>query len=95
MRFWKKASPPPFSRVDRTMPGCTPFGQRSSVVGRRRERAHDAVLDREVVLDDVELGDRAVRSVAGKITRSGLDTRSSRPPASTIVASDVGHAPKF
>ena len=35
MRFWKKASPPPFSRVERTMPGCTPFGQRSSVVGRR------------------------------------------------------------
>ena len=34
-RFWKKASPPPFSRVETTMPGCTPFGQRSSVVGRR------------------------------------------------------------
>src|SRR4051794_21646734 len=31
----------------------------------------------------------AVRSVAGKITRSGLDTRSSRPPASTTVASDA------
>src|SRR4051794_32774951 len=30
-----------------------------------------------------------VRSVAGKITRPGLDTRSSRPPASTIVASVV------
>ena len=29
----------------------------------------------------------AVRSVAGKITRSGLDTRSSRPPASTVVLS--------
>ena len=29
------------------------------------------------------------RSVIGKITRSGLDTRKSRPPASTIVASDV------
>ena len=29
------------------------------------------------------------RSVAGKITRSGLDTRRSRPPASTIVASDA------
>src|SRR5919197_4811433 len=29
------------------------------------------------------------RSVLGKITRSGLDTRKSRPPASTIVASDV------
>src|ERR1700716_3679455 len=28
------------------------------------------------------------RSVGGKITRSGLDTRRSRPPASTIVASD-------
>ena len=40
------------------MPGCTPFGQRSSVVGRRVERAHDAVADREVVLDDVELRDR-------------------------------------
>jgi hypothetical protein len=35
MRFWKKASPPPFSRVETTIPGCTPFGQRSSVVGRR------------------------------------------------------------
>jgi hypothetical protein len=34
MRFWKKASPPPFSRVDSTIPGWTPFGQRSSVVGR-------------------------------------------------------------
>ena len=31
-----------------------------------------------------------VRSVAGKITRSGLVTRSSRPPASTIVASAAG-----
>ena len=30
-----------------------------------------------------------VRSVAGKITRSALDTRSSRPPASTIMASDL------
>src|SRR3954470_2697852 len=28
-----------------------------------------------------------VCSVAGKITRSGLDTRSSRPPASMVVAS--------
>jgi hypothetical protein len=34
-RFWKNASPPPLSRVDSTMPGCTPFGHRSSVVGRR------------------------------------------------------------
>ena len=33
-RFWKKASPPPFCRVETTIPGCTPFGQRSSVVGR-------------------------------------------------------------
>src|SRR4051812_18922698 len=31
-----------------------------------------------------------VRSVAGKITRSGLVTRRSRPPASTIVASAAG-----
>ncbi len=54
-----------------------------------RERAHDAVPDGEVVPDDVELGDRAERSVGGKITRSGLDTRRSRPPASTIVASDA------
>src|SRR5215210_931440 len=30
------------------------------------------------------------RSVFGKITRSGLDTRRSRPPASMIVASDAG-----
>src|SRR4051794_4117797 len=29
------------------------------------------------------------RSVAGKITRSGLETRNSRPPASTVVASDL------
>src|SRR4029453_10525561 len=29
------------------------------------------------------------RSVVGKITRSGLDTRKSRPPASTITASDA------
>jgi hypothetical protein len=29
------------------------------------------------------------RSLIGKITRSGLDTRKSRPPASTIVASDA------
>src|ERR1700733_13497829 len=29
----------------------------------------------------------AVRSVGGKITRSGFDTRTSRPPASTVVAS--------
>src|SRR5215207_125950 len=29
------------------------------------------------------------RSVAGKITRAGLLTRSSRPPASTIVLSDA------
>jgi len=36
----------------------------------------------------------AVRSVAGKITRSGLETRSSRPPASTLVASEVA-MPEF
>src|SRR5688500_7251968 len=30
-----------------------------------------------------------VRLVLGKITRSGLDTRNSRPPASTFVASDL------
>src|SRR3954451_24264049 len=30
-----------------------------------------------------------VRSVSGKITRSGLDTRTSRPPASTVVASPL------
>src|ERR671933_2352365 len=29
-----------------------------------------------------------VRSVAGKITRSGLETRRSRPPASMVVASE-------
>src|SRR4029453_6671678 len=29
------------------------------------------------------------RSVIGKITRSGLDTRKSRPPASTIIAPDA------
>jgi len=34
-RFWKKASPPRLPRVERTVPGWTPFGQRSSVVGRR------------------------------------------------------------
>ncbi len=28
--------------------------------------------------------------VAGKITRSGLETRSSRPPASTVVAAEEG-----
>src|SRR4051794_13523984 len=33
------------------------------------------------------------RSVAGKITRAGLLTRSSRPPASTIVLSDAGMLP--
>src|SRR4051794_26741680 len=32
------------------------------------------------------------RSVCGKITRSALVTRSSRPPASTIVASDAAMA---
>src|SRR4029453_17900208 len=35
-----------------------------------------------------------VRSVAGKITRSGLDTRRSRPPASMMVASEVAMASK-
>jgi len=57
---------------------------------RRRAPAqlpHDAVLDGEIVADDVELGDLPERSVLGKITRSGLDTRSSRPPASTVSAS--------
>src|SRR5438876_445320 len=34
----------------------------------------------------------AVRSVAGKITRSGFETRTSRPPASTAVASDAAMA---
>src|SRR5215218_6219658 len=29
------------------------------------------------------------RSVIGKITRSGLDTRKSRPPAATVVSSDA------
>ena len=51
------------------------------------ERAHDPVAHRQVVVDDVELGDRGGASVGGKITRSGLDTRTSRPPASTVVAS--------
>jgi hypothetical protein len=32
----------------------------------------------------------AERSVAGKITRSALVTRRSRPPASMIVASEAG-----
>jgi hypothetical protein len=36
----------------------------------------------------------AERSVGGKITRSGLDTRNSRPPASTMVASGLG-IPEF
>src|SRR4051794_11187712 len=34
-------------------------------------------------------------SVGGKITRSGLVTRSSRPPASTIVASEVAMPPRL
>src|ERR687887_307363 len=34
-------------------------------------------------------------SVAGKITRSGLETRRSRPPASMIVASEVAMAGSF
>ena len=89
MRFWKKASPPPFSRVERTIPGCTPFGQRSSVVGRRVERAHDAVLDGEVVLDDVELGDRgralgrgedhAIGAGHAQVAPAGLDDRGVGP----------------
>ena len=67
------------------MPGCTPFGQRSSVVGRRVERAHDAVLDGEVVLDDVELGDRgralgrredhAIGAGHAQIAPTGVDDR--------------------
>jgi O-acetyl-ADP-ribose deacetylase len=36
-----------------------------------------------------------VRSVAGKITRSGLDTRTSRPPASTVRASEAGICAKL
>ena len=35
-----------------------------------------------------------VRSVAGKITRSGLETRTSRPPAS-IIAPSVLAIPQF
>src|ERR1700733_2694190 len=31
-----------------------------------------------------------VRSVSGKITRSGLETRRSRPPASTMVSRSAG-----
>ena len=37
----------------------------------------------------------SVRSVAGKITRSGLDTRTSRPPASTVTASEAGICAKL
>ena len=89
IRFWKKASPPPFSRVDRTMPGCTPFGQRSSVVGRRASARMIPSSTDEVVLDDVELRDRG-RALGGREDHAiGFDTRSSRPPASTIVASDA------
>ena len=50
------------------MPSWTPLGQRSSVVGRRRERAHDPLLDRDVVLGDVELRD--VRRPLGRRERS-------------------------
>ena len=62
---------------------------------RRRplDRTHDPVANGEVVLDDVELVTAPVRLVLGKITRSGLDTRS-RPPASTITASDAA-MPEF
>ena len=59
MRFWKKASPPPFSRVESD--DARVHALRPALERRRPplERAHDAVLDGEVVLDDVELGDRA------------------------------------
>src|SRR5579884_2098384 len=36
-----------------------------------------------------------VRSVSGKITRCGFDTRTGRPPASTVVSSTFGMLDKF
>ena len=60
MRFWKKASPPPFSRVEHD---ARVHALRPALERRRPpvERAHDAVLHGEVVLDDIELRDgRAV-----------------------------------
>jgi hypothetical protein len=35
-----------------------------------------------------------VRSVAGKISRSALETRSSRPPASTIASAERATTPE-
>ena len=71
------------------MPGWTPLGQRSSVVGRSRSARMIPSPTASVVLGDLPLVTSAVRAVAGKITRSGLETRTARPPASTWIASDA------
>ena len=49
------------------------------------KRAHDARPRPRRSTPRIELRESRVRSVAGKITRSGLETRTSRPPASIIV----------
>ena len=73
------------------MPGCTPFGQRSSVVGRRAQRAHDPVLDGEVVLDDVELGDLA-RALGRREDHAVGARHAQLAPAGVDVGGLGGHA---
>ena len=78
-----EGAPPPFSRVESTMPGWLPS---ASARGSRPplERAHDAALDGEEILHHVELRDPPERASRGRSRDRGSTTRRSRPrlPAS-------------
>ena len=56
---YDRASPPPFSRIERTMPGVHPLWPPLERGRPALEGALGAVFDGEVVPGDVELGDRA------------------------------------
>ena len=68
------------------MPGCTPFGQRSRVVGRRASARTTCVPDREVVLDHVELGDLARPLRRREDHPVGVEHPQVAPPASTSLS---------
>jgi hypothetical protein len=58
MRFWKNASPPLLLAGGQHDARVHALGPPLERRGPARERPHDPVLHREVVADDVELGDR-------------------------------------
>src|SRR4051794_7719532 len=68
------------------MPGRTPEGQRSRAVGRSRNARMRPSPTLAKYSATISLVTSGVRSVAGKITRPGLETRTARSPATTSAA---------